>query len=341
VSLAPKDPVGPFALVGRASEDWDRCLSVLHGLGFYKGEVDVQIGGRQLDDATLLDYLAGLPAKPPVPVTVAIRQGPLFRLGKVAIEGAVPAQVRAKLDLRSEAPAVAANVLAARERLLKALWDEGYALAVSGQPLAILEEDANLLDVTFKVDAGPRVDIGPIAFEGLERVNESFVRERLRVHSGERYDPKAIEKARQDLASLGVFSSVIAVGAEQVDAEGRLPLTFVVRERKRHAVSLSAAYAADQGASFSTTCQDRNLLSNAEQLKLSIGFSAAGTAQTGPGYWGSLQFLKPDFLQRGQNLRSRAGLDRGYYRGQGTGRPHQAPEARRDGGNQPRLRDRH
>jgi translocation and assembly module TamA len=101
----------------------------------------------------------------------------------------------------------------------------------------------------------------------------------------------------------GVFSSVIAVGAKQVDAEGRLPLTFVVRERKRHAVGLGAAYASDQGASFSTTWQDRNLLGNAEQLKLAIGFSAAGTARTGPGYWGSLQFLKPDFLQRDQTLR--------------------------------------
>ena len=46
VSLREKAPVGPFALVGRAREDEDRFLTVLNGLGFYKGQVDVLIGGR-------------------------------------------------------------------------------------------------------------------------------------------------------------------------------------------------------------------------------------------------------------------------------------------------------
>jgi translocation and assembly module TamA len=302
ISLKEKAPVGPFALVGRARDDKDRFLTVLHGLGFYQGSVDIKIAQRPLDDPNLPDYLATLPAAPPVPVDVSIRRGPLFHLERVAIEGSVPKDARSKLDLEPGAPAVAANVLAARQRLLTALQDEGYALATVSEPIAILEERTNTLDVTFKVDTGPRVDIGQISFRGLKRVNASFVRERLLLHSGERYDPKAIDKARQDLASVGVFSSVVAVPGKKLDAEGRLPLQFVFVERKRHAVSLNAAYSTDLGASFSTTWQNRNLLGNAEQLKLSAGFSAGGTAQTNPGYWGSLQFIKPDFLRRDQTL---------------------------------------
>ena len=41
------------------------------------------------------------------------------------------------------------------------------------------------------------MEIGNISFQGLQRVNESFLRKRLLIHPGERYDPKAIEKARQ------------------------------------------------------------------------------------------------------------------------------------------------
>jgi translocation and assembly module TamA len=301
-SLREKTPVGPFALVGRARDDKERFLTVLRGLGFYKGSVDVKIGHRPLEDPDLPDYLATLPAAPPVPVDVSIQRGPLFHLGTVAIEGTVPKEARAKLDLSSGAPAVAAKVLAARERLLAALQDEGYALAKVSEPIAILEERANALDVTFKVDTGPRVDIGPISFRGLKRVNASFLRKHLLLHSGERYDPKAIEKARQDLASLGVFSSVIAVPGKKLDAQGRLPLELVFVERKRHRVSFNAAYTTDLGASFSTTWENRNLLGNAEKLRLSAGFSAGGTAQTNPGYWGSAQFIKPDFLRRDQTL---------------------------------------
>jgi translocation and assembly module TamA len=302
VSLREKTPVGPFALVGRARDDKDRFVSVLHGLGFYKGQVSVQVGGRPLDDPNLTDYLAALPAQPPVPVAVSLQPGPLFHLGQVAVEGALPPQARAKLGLSAGAPAVAASVLAARERLLNALREEGYALASVGEPVAILRERADALDITFKVDAGPRVDIGPISFRGLRRVDESFLRRRLLLHPGERYDPKAIERARQDLASLGVFSSVVAVVGKKLDPQGRLPVEFVVTERKRHAVSFSGAYSTDLGASLSTTWQNRNLLGNAEQLKLSAGFSAGGTAQTSPGYWGSGQFIKPDFLRRDQTL---------------------------------------
>jgi translocation and assembly module TamA len=215
----------------------------------------------------------------------------------------VPRQASEKLDLPPGAPAVAADVLAARERLLNALRDEGYALAAVGEPIAILDPSADTLDIVLTVDTGPLAEIGPISFQGLKRTNESFLRKRLLIHLGERYDPKAIEKARQNLASLGVFSSVVAVAATELDAQGRLPVKFIVAERKRHAVSFSAAYATDVGASVSAQWQNRNLLGNAEQLKLSLGFSAGGTAQTDPGYWGSAQFIKPDFLQPEQTLR--------------------------------------
>jgi translocation and assembly module TamA len=302
ISLREKAPVGAFALVGRARDDEDRFLTVLQGLGFYKGRVQVRIDGRALDDPDLPNYLASLPAKPPAKVKISIQPGPRFHLGQVSIEGSVPPQVRQTLGLAPGAPAVASDVLAARERLLDALHDRGYALATVSQPIAILDPSADALDISFKVDTGPVVEIGPIRFQGLQDLNESFLRERLLVHTGERYDPKAIEKARQNLASLGVFSSVVAVTGKKLDAQGQLPLELVVTERKLHAVSFSAAYTTDLGISTSASWKDRNLFGNAEQLELSLGFSAGGTAQTDPGYWGSARFIEPDFLHPDQNL---------------------------------------
>jgi translocation and assembly module TamA len=302
VSLREKAPVDPFALIARARDDEQRFLSVLYGLGFYDGQVSIRIGGHALDDPSLTDYLTGLPAQPPVPVTVSIQRGPLFSLGTVTIEGSLPEAAQKELQLAPGAPAVAAEVLAARVRLLNALRDEGYALATVSEPVAILDPSAQTLDISFQVDTGPRVDIGPISFKGLEGVNASFLRRRMLLHPGERYDPTAIDAARQDLASLGVFTSVVAIVGKQLDPQGQLPVEFVVSERKRHAVSLSAEYSTDLGASVGASWLNRNLFGNAEQLKLGLGFSAGGTAQSGPGYWGSLRYIKPDFLHRDQSL---------------------------------------
>ena len=302
VSLREKAPVAPFGLVVRARDDRTRFLNVLQGLGFYDGEVDIVIGGRPLDDPDLPEYLSGLPAQPPVPVQVTIRPGPLFQLGKVELEGQVPEQARARFALAPGAPAVASDVLAARERLLGALREEGYALATVSEPVAILDPDARTLDVAFTVNTGPLVDIGAIDFKGLQHVHASFLHRYLLLQPGERYDPQAIDQARTDLVSLGVFNSVVPVLGQQVDAANRLPVKFVVSERKRHQVSLTAEYATDLGVSTSASWLDRNLFGNAEQLRLRLGFSAGGTALSGPGYWGSARFVKPAFLHRDQSL---------------------------------------
>lgn len=308
IDLKEKAPVGPFALVARAREDQARFVTALHSFGYYKGKAELRIAGRTLDDPSLTDRLARAPGEPPVPVTVKIERGPLFHLRKVEVLGEVPAEARAKLDLAPGAPARATDVLAARERLLNALLDQGYALAKVDEPVAVLDSAADALDVGYKVDAGPRVDLGPITVKGLAHMDESFVQRRLLIHPGERFDPVAIEKARQDLASLGVFSSVSTRTGENLDGQGRLPIGYDVTERPLRAVNLNAAYSTDLGASLSAAWQHRNLFGKAEQLNLSAGVTQlGGNSTTGVGYNGGVSFIKPDFLRRDQSLQSNLG----------------------------------
>ncbi len=307
VSLREKAPVGSFALIGRAKQDQDRFVTALNSFGYYKGAAKVTIAGHPLDDPALPDLLDREPAEPPVEIKVAPKTGPLFHLGQVKVEGSVPEEARSKLDLKPGAPAVASDVLAARERLLNALRDEGYALAKVAEPAAFLEPDADKLDVTYKAETGPRVDLGPITVTGLKDVNESFVRRRLLVHQGEQFNPEAIDKARQDLISTGVFSSVVVLPADQLNPAGNLPITFDVTERPKHAVSFGAAYSTDLGAFATATWSDRNLFGNAEQLNITAGFTGGGSAQPRPGYNLTGQFIKPDFLARDQSLQADLG----------------------------------
>ena len=130
------------------------------------------------------------------------------------------------------------------------------------------------------------------------------------IHPGEQFSPQAIEKARADLASIGVFSSVRATTSDKLDAEGRIPVEFVVVERPAHAVSFGAAYSTDLGANLTTSWSDRNLFGNAEQLNLSAAVQGGGTAQRGPAYDVNAQFIKPDFLDRNQSLQADLGAVR-------------------------------
>ena len=302
-SLRKGAPVGPFALIGRAQDDGERLGTVLESFGYYRHVVTVTIEGKALDDPALADALAALTKDHAARVDVAFELGPLFHLRNVSIDGEVPASAAEAMKLESGAPAVAAEVLGARDRLLSALEEQGHALAKVEEPVAYEDRSDPVLDVTFKVEAGPAVRIGDISITGLKRMHEQAVRRRLLLHTGDSYSPSRIERARVDLLALGVFSGITVHLGRELDAEGRLPVTFALTERRRHAVTLNAAFSSDLGGSAGATWTDRDLFGHAEQLNLTASaINLGGNATTAPGYNFAVQLIKPDFLERDQSL---------------------------------------
>ena len=203
------------------------------------------------------------------------------------------------LKLKPGDPAVAADVLAAQGRMLEALRDDGHALAKVSTPAATLVPSAQGLDVSYAVEPGPRVNLGPITLAGLQDVNASYVRRRLLLHQGERFDPRQIERARQDLAQAGVFASVNVDAPDRLDPQGQLPVTVRLVERKRHVVGFNASYSTDLGFSAGVTWSHRNLFGNAERLDLGAAVTQiGGTASKSPGYDVSATLTQPDIFVR-------------------------------------------
>jgi translocation and assembly module TamA len=307
-ALRKSAPVDPFGLIARARGDIARLGTVLEGFGYYQSSVSITINGLVLDDPKLGDILSALPKENDALCRVSFNLGPLYHLGNIQIDGAVPDSARSSLGLVSGAPAIATDVLAGGARLLTALENQGYAFAKVDPPVAQEDLQKHVLNLTFHVVTGPHVQIGEIRFEGLKRVHERLVRRRLLLHTGEPYSALAVERARKDLLTLGVFASVNVRLADSPDGEGRVPVTFQMEERPRHAVSLSGAYSSDLGGSAGVTWSDRNVRGNAEQLNLSATvINLGGTATTGVGYDTSAKYILPEFAHRDQSLQFAVG----------------------------------
>jgi len=302
-SLRSEAPAAPFALIERARGDLGRIETVLNSFGYYAPRVSVTIEGRDLSDPELLDALDRMPPGSSVKVRIGIERGPLYRLRKIEIDGAVPPEDRGALGLAAGQPAVASTVLGAQARLLSALQEDGYAFAKVETPVATLDDTARVLDLSFKAAPGRRCVIGAISLHGLKDVHEAFVRQALSVHPGERYRPSEIEASRRALIALGVFSGVTVRASGTPPEDGRVPIGFDLQERPMHAVAFSANYSTDLGGSLSAGWSHRNLLGNAEQLNLSAAATGlGGTAISGIGYDVSAKFVKPRFLAPDQSL---------------------------------------
>lgn len=304
-SLRAAGPVSPFALIARARGDIDRLKTVLESFGYYAGKISILINGAALNEPTLADTLNALPRSATVRVVVSADLGILYRLRHIELQGNVPAPIDGMktLGLASGEPAVAAVVLAAGSRLLNALEEQGFAFAKVPEPVAYEAADSPVLDLTFNVEAGPRVHVSDIRFEGLKRVHESLLRKRVLLRIGEQYSPSAVDQARRDLLALNVFSQVTVQVGRQADASGGVPIIFNMTERARHAVTLNAAYSTDLGSSAGASWTDRNVFGNAEQLTFAASIiDVGGSDSTGAGYDASVKYQIPEFLHRDQAL---------------------------------------
>jgi translocation and assembly module TamA len=310
-TLRTTAPVDPYGLIARARGDVSRLQTVLNSFGYYRGTVTVTINGMGLADPNLGDALAALPKGTDARVRIAPAPGVLFHIGHIEIEGRLPAGTAGKLGLSPGTAAVAADIAAASGRLQAALQDDGYAFAKVEPPVAYELPAQQLLNLTYRVAAGPRVRIGPIRIEGLKRVHERLVRRRLLVRSGALYDASAIEKARQDLLTLGIFSTVSVRLGSAPDLEGRLPVTFVVAESKLYTAGVSGAYSSDLGGSAGVNWADHDVLGNGELLSFTAtAIDLGGTASTGIGYDTKLSYAIPDFYHRDQELQFSVGAIR-------------------------------
>ena len=263
-TLRKTAPVGPFGLIGRARGDLERLKTVLESFGYYQSYVEIRIDGLPLDDPGVGEALNARSKDNDSQIKITFSLGPMYHLRKVEIDGQVPAGADKVLALNAGAPAIAADVLAGGDRLLNSLEDQGYAFAKVDTPIAQEIPAERVLDVSFHVETGARVQIGDIRIRGLKDVKEAVVRKRLLVHSGEQYGATKIENARKDLLAMGVFASVSVRLGTKPDSQGRIPITFTARERQQHAVSLSGAYSSDLGGSTGVSWTKRNVSGKAD-----------------------------------------------------------------------------
>ena len=297
VTLRGEGEIAPLALLARARADQDRLEAALRSLGHHAGRVAVTVAGLRLDDPALPDRLDTL-AQADIAITAT--QGPLFHLRHIVVEGDTANQT---LALHEGAPAIAADVLTAGQRLEQSLREDGHAFARVEPPIADLDLAAEAVDVTFQVAAGPRVTIGPLRVTGTDRLNPGYVLRRLTLHPGEMFDPRRLEAARTDLAQVPAIAGARLIPDTTADATGRLPITAEITERKPHAVTLSAGFSTDQGGTLSATWLHRNLLGGAEPLSLFAAVTELGArAAKQPGYRAGASFTLPDWLAHGQSL---------------------------------------
>lgn len=270
----PLDAMG--ALFERARKDRDRVQRALNALGYFAAGVVVTIEGNPADDLEAEDRLSATPPDRALAVEIRITRGPLFKLGKVAVEG-VPSDLQdpelqdslslRKLGLEPGTAARSAGIIAANARITSALRQAGYPFAAISKRTAVADHASATLDVTLIVTPGPKAKMGQVEIKGTEKVNPQFVAGLAPFASGDEFQASLLKDFREEIERLNVFDAITLDEAGALDDTGRLPLTVNVHERPRHLLGVSASWSTFDGAALAAYWEHRNLFGEAEHLR--------------------------------------------------------------------------
>lgn len=282
IALAERAPTSGFGLVARVRADIPRLLDALRSEGFYAGQVTAEIAGRPPDSPGLPEALeaAGGTAE----VRFVLTPGPRYRIARFDVlpEPADAARVLAEATARPFGvavgdPARAGPVLDASDEIIRRLRIAAHPLAALAGQRVVVDHDRREMEVELRIAPGPYAAYGPARVEGAEGVDAAMLaRIAARRITGRPATPERLEAARRALLGLQVFDSIRAEPARALDPGGNLPVTFVVRERPRRALGVTAAWETVFGPTLSAYWEHRNLFGGAEALRIEAEASRIG-----------------------------------------------------------------
>ena len=288
--LIDRPPPSLTRLRRRAEDDRARLQRALRSEGYYGATIDLSV-----DDAAH-----------PVRIVFQVDPGPRYRLREVAIEvtppeADLPLPSRRELGIAPGTPAVAQTILDAETALVERARARGYALAEAGERRAVVDHDADAMDLTLRLVPGPLVSFGKIDVVGLKAVEPGFVERRLPWRPGDLITTKRLTEGQRALRETELFSTTRTRLGTTPDDQGRLPVTVAVTESKHRSIEVGGRYRTDEGPGGNVAWVHRNFFGRGERVRLELDASPIEGFLLG-------SFRKPDVWMRDLALLTEAEL---------------------------------
>ena len=226
-------------------------------------------------------------------ITFTLEEGPQYRFGKIAIDSRLrdlePEQLQSFVTTEEGAIYDADAI----ENTVQALTDEvgklGYAFARI-EPIQNIDRDNLTVDVTYRIDQGPRVYVERIDIKGNVRTLDSVIRREFRLAEGDPFNTVLLRRSIQRIRNLDFFEKV-DVRTRQGSAPDRIIIEVDVAEKSTGSLSFGAGYSTADGPLADVRLSEDNLLGRGQALLLS--FTVAARRQRI-----EFSFTEPYFLDR-------------------------------------------
>lgn len=181
-------------------------------------------------------------------------------------------------------------------KLTDAVGTLGFAF-VDIRPQVNRDRDKRKIDVTFRIQEGPRVYVERINIGGNVRTIDPVIRREVSLVEGDAFNTAKMRRARRRIRNLGFFEKV-TVNNTPGSSPDKTIINVKVQEQSTGEISFGAGFSSTVGILGDIGIRERNLLGRGQDLLLKLQVSGESSEV-------DLKFTEPYFLDRPL----RAGVD--------------------------------
>ena len=238
------------------------------------------------------------PDRQEIYITVNMSEGKRYTLGEIKLDGnmVVPEdELQEKIVITEGEVFSRKEIAKVNEGLVDRLGEDGYAFA-NINVIPELDEESNIVNLTFFVDPGNRVYVDRINIVGNTKTQDLVIRREMRQYEGSRFSNKEVERSQTRLRKLGYFEDVSVETVPVPGTTDQVELNYQVDEKSTGSMMLGMGYeAAKGGMVFNTSLTQDNFLGSGKRVDFEFNNSDTETAY-GFGY------MDPYFTEDGVSL---------------------------------------
>jgi outer membrane protein insertion porin family len=222
------------------------------------------------------------PDRKDISITVNLREGDQYRIGKIDITGEMvvdEVELRALVTMREGDIFSRKKINSVLSAMQKRLGEEGYAFAEI-RVLNDLNPEEKTVNLQLLVVPGKQVRVRQIHFTGNEKTQNIVLRREMRQLEGEMYRRSKIDRSRVRLQRLNFLGSVDIKLKKVPDVDDEVDLEVTVTERFSGNLQIGAGYSQDQGAIINFGFAHENIFGTGNSLQFNFDNSAASQRYT-------------------------------------------------------------
>lgn len=256
---SPPETIG--LLRKRMSNDVTTFDQALKSRGYFKAVVEAELDTAPTPPAIRFNIIPG------PRFTYADRE-----LQLIPDNPTIRAQLRDILGRLGRGQAYSSSmVLDVETALLERLKELGFPSPTLQARHVVADHATDMVNVRYELTTGHQATYGATLIDGLESVNEDFIRSELDWQAGQLYDRRKTDATRERLVRTGLFRSV-RIDADH-DGKDMVTMRLSLLEAPKRNVRSGLWFYSDQGLGIGAGWTHRNLFGGGQELRLDAELS--------------------------------------------------------------------